>query len=1281
MPTGLVGVYEEAIPLASQVTERKKFLEFFGVWALLKKEVSAEFVVSLLDGWKEAEVLAHIGRYSKWFNSPVSGLYTLYHERFRTFVLQKIAEGDILSVNGRIIKLCKGKLILKQGDEYERYVLEHLSSHVLLAAMRSKEAGEELKKLAYDSTLWNRQIKVSNRFDWSKKMLDEMFLWALKYDESQILECSLCKVDLHYIEQNDAPQIIAMVANGEVQLALERIESFGGVDVESVARKFILYMLCFSELTIESRSDTNLNRSSIERMINHLNEHIPNEGSMLDWGSFFPSYLIFRLATEIARLELDYMFLFQRTSNFEKSWISSCGPYTDLEFSVMLNIINFGNDEYNLIEVVSIEMARQNKLESAFLCISRIKSETIRFKAYLNISTELFNAESSEELTVALSKALNILKTMAAGVSKCRYMAEMATMLAKIGQIENSTVLMEEALSGARALEDQSMKSKALEIISHNLLQLGFLDQALGCVQDISNLARRSEMLAVISTALIAKGNMERGASLIEDAKNNALGIENQLRRDSALSAISIELVRQDKLEEAYSCSSLIRSGASLRAIESIALEMVKNRRVEDALNCIARFYRERDGEDVFESIASELAKQGLFDKALHLARGINDMSLKCRALKQIAVNLAERKRTNEFTLIMKESLACAKVMYELREISAELAKFGQFESSLLVLRGALSSERGIVDEGQRVMVIKEISILLAMQGKLREALQCARGMKNKDDIIKVNLAIWQELNKEGKQEDAHLFSNYLNIDEGKTHLLIEFCKEMLEQGKLDEAMDIAVVIDDDFEKCSLIRLIAKEYCAKENLQRALVCIGDIGQENLRSGVFCDIAGELYAKGEIEKSQFYLKEALTIARRIDNVVVSARAIKNISSEMYKQGLIKDAAEVINEALTRLEKIVDYPGRISAISSILKEMTTQDLLDEALAFVRKRDTSYDKTKLLCEISNHLNTLGLVEGASMVISEVIQSFLEKPPVARSYFRLLKEVYRELIKQNRIEDALRFARSTGDESLFLIELVSTLANEGQFELAINFINRVSSEEDKNEVMSIVSIKMAEFGKPDDSLTYANMINSDHHRDNSFEVITKTYATNNHWAKAISTGMRITQIAKRHELWKSLANDMIQNNGWQSALKITFSLESKEFQQFYMNGWACAVNPKYVSHFCFQEALQHVIDDSGSLEILLQKYASREVALGKPAKELTARLNRTLNIQWLLDITAQFPGAEAATARTSTNLVVWLHEITDEDDREQIELWAKQVAKGKITEEEFRGKIMGIN
>ncbi len=43
----------------------------------------------------------------------------------------------------------------------------------------------------------------------------------------------------------------------------------------------------------------------------------------------------------------------------------------------------------------------------------------------------------------------------------------------------------------------------------------------------------------------------------------------------------------------------------------------------------------------------------------------------------------------------------------------------------------------------------------------------------------------------------------------------------------------------------------------------------------------------------------------------------------------------------------------------------------------------------------------------------------------------------------------------------------------------------------------------------------------------------------------------------------------------------------------------------------------------------------------------------------------------------RLSTNLESWLYEIADEDDREQIELWAKQVAKGKITEEDFVERV----
>jgi hypothetical protein len=37
-------------------------------------------------------------------------------------------------------------------------------------------------------------------------------------------------------------------------------------------------------------------------------------------------------------------------------------------------------------------------------------------------------------------------------------------------------------------------------------------------------------------------------------------------------------------------------------------------------------------------------------------------------------------------------------------------------------------------------------------------------------------------------------------------------------------------------------------------------------------------------------------------------------------------------------------------------------------------------------------------------------------------------------------------------------------------------------------------------------------------------------------------------------------------------------------------------------------------------------------------------------------------------------------LHQIDDEDDREQIALWAKQVVKGKMSEEEFAERIRRI-
>ncbi|NBV30822.1 MAG: hypothetical protein EBR98_04615, partial [Chitinophagaceae bacterium] len=351
LPQGLVGMYEEALPPSSNVNERKKFLDFFAVWALLKKEVSISFVLPLLESWTEEQVSEYIAQYSKWFNSPVSGKYVLYHERLRSFILQKISAHYFKKCNERIIHQCQMALQAKAAEDWERYALEHLSSHLLIQAMESKDA-TALKALAYDTSHWNRQIEISKGFGWSKRMLNDMLLWASKYDEDEVIECALNKVDLHHLEQNDAPRIVELVANNDIETALQRINSFGGNDKEGLQRKFILYMLCLMELTLLDSKDKPFRKEAIEKLLKHLDDNIPEsliiiENEFSNNYSIFPyGFLLFQLASEWAKIGLDYLNVRKRTDYWARDWLEVKGPYSNLEIDVLMDCALGISDDY-----------------------------------------------------------------------------------------------------------------------------------------------------------------------------------------------------------------------------------------------------------------------------------------------------------------------------------------------------------------------------------------------------------------------------------------------------------------------------------------------------------------------------------------------------------------------------------------------------------------------------------------------------------------------------------------------------------------------------------------------------------------------------------------------------------------------------------------------------------------------------------------------------------------------------------------------------------------------
>ena len=102
LPNGFIGLYEKEFQQKISINERQNLLRYLATWALFKGPVSAKLASNILKV-SEEEVKDFIDRYSSWFNSPESGKYQLYHERLRVFLLQKLNDKEIQTLNEQII--------------------------------------------------------------------------------------------------------------------------------------------------------------------------------------------------------------------------------------------------------------------------------------------------------------------------------------------------------------------------------------------------------------------------------------------------------------------------------------------------------------------------------------------------------------------------------------------------------------------------------------------------------------------------------------------------------------------------------------------------------------------------------------------------------------------------------------------------------------------------------------------------------------------------------------------------------------------------------------------------------------------------------------------------------------------------------------------------------------------------------------------------------------------------------------------------------------------------
>jgi hypothetical protein len=394
LPEGLVGLYEDAFLENIPVYSRQKSLEIFACWALLKKEASILFVSEILQ-LDETEVFELVGTYSTWFNSPESGKYSLYHERIRIYFLQKLNENEIQTLNHRLIVRLQKAIVDQHKDEFEIYALQFLSDHLLVEAFADEVKGKELLDFTKDERNWNRQIKVSNQFTWTKNTIQNTILWTTKYQPKESVFGYLDLVELHHKEQNNAENIVALVANNEIDLALKRMESFGGTDEEGLQRKFILYMLCLIELTLLESKTQPWRKEAIEKILKHFDEQMPIDYSVLKFNfNIYPSvYLVFLLICEFKSLEIEYTSFCKRSNlDFNENWINEIGPFNNFQLKALKEfydeISNSGSSErydHHLQKIIANYLINNNYEDSLLIVTNKMFHPLLKEEQYHNI--------------------------------------------------------------------------------------------------------------------------------------------------------------------------------------------------------------------------------------------------------------------------------------------------------------------------------------------------------------------------------------------------------------------------------------------------------------------------------------------------------------------------------------------------------------------------------------------------------------------------------------------------------------------------------------------------------------------------------------------------------------------------------------------------------------------------------------------------------------------------------------------------------------------------------
>jgi len=643
IPIGLVGIYEDALPFSGNANERKKFLDFFLVWALLKTEVSLRFVVSLLEGWTEDEVTNYFARNSKWFNSPVSGKYILYHQRLRTYIIQRIGEEELKFLHKKFLAQLELSIHNRDGSELEQYALKHLSQHYFEHAILNND-GVKLVDFAFSHETWKRQLELCKTYEWSKNGLDAVMKWATLSCSEDVLHCSIERVNLYNLEQDSIPQILGLLEIGDPLTAIQRIEQLSGNESADIQRRFLASLICLIKLVLKNNLNDKSNIDSINYFLQFIEEKFPKDLSVLNWSEFFPSYIVFQIARELNKVNLSVKCILDLTNEFDCDWLSNESKITEDELQILIQCCTISKD-HNSLRLLAKFVALQGNFGQSILLTNSINNTKIKDKSIKD--TCVIFVESGE-----LDYAINRIVHISIHKIKCETYLDISKRLFEKGKFSEASSILGKVKSIVEAITDHEQKCELLISVSREYYMQGqhkralyLIKKASDCVHFIDDFSgAKVRAMSQIYSVLVTQNQISYAKEIIDQAILHIKTIQNEFDRKNSIERVAIAFAEQKLFDEAIAFSLQLEEVMRSDALRGVALLLIKYNLIDDAISCISKMGKDWLGKSyAFSCLTKELIQIGQIDKAIELVEEISYDNHKDDALKNLSLAILNK--------------------------------------------------------------------------------------------------------------------------------------------------------------------------------------------------------------------------------------------------------------------------------------------------------------------------------------------------------------------------------------------------------------------------------------------------------------------------------------------------------------------------------------------------------------------------------------------------------------------------------------------------------------